>query len=394
MDLAAISASPVGKLVPIRWLDPWQGGIHDHQAFVPDPLPVELDALELSGATWSVVVAAATALAKLDQAGSQVPNPDLLRRPALRREAQSTSALEGTYAAFTDLLEADLDEDKPARSAEVREVLNYVRTAELAFGWIADRPITLGLLGELQKTLVRGTAGELSDAGGVRDRQVLIGGHRLPIHEARFVPSPPGDVLQSGVDEWMRWINAARPMPEVIRAALAHYQFETLHPFSDGNGRLGRLLVVLQLMQYGVLHHPLLIVSPWFEARRREYQDQLLRVSRTGDFNTWIAFFGEGLRAQAAETLRRLEALLDYQDELRNVIRQQGIRGVRARLMEGVIGQPVIAVSWAASHYGVSYQAANEAIAKLVRAGVLEEMTGRNYDRLFASRRVLAVVEN
>src|SRR3954454_8530370 len=132
MDLAAISASPVGKLVPIRWLDPWQGGIHDHQAFVPDPLPVELDALELSGATWSVVVAAATALAKLDQAGRQVPNPDLLRRPALRREAQSTSALEGTYAAFTDLLEADLDE-RASRSAEIREVLNYVAAAEHAF---------------------------------------------------------------------------------------------------------------------------------------------------------------------------------------------------------------------------------------------------------------------
>src|SRR3954452_20234948 len=165
MDLAAISASPVGKLVAIRWLDPWQGGIHDHQTFVPDPLPVELGALELSGATWSVVVGAGSALAKLDQAGSQVPNPDLLRRPALRREAQSTSALEGTYAAFTDLLEADLDERRQVRSAEVHEVLNYVDAAEKAFEWIADRPITRGLLGQLQQPLVRETRGELPDAG-------------------------------------------------------------------------------------------------------------------------------------------------------------------------------------------------------------------------------------
>jgi Fic family protein len=179
----------------------------------------------------------------------------------------------------------------------------------------------------------------------------------------------------------------------VIRAALAHYQFETLHPFSDGNGRLGRLIVVLQLMQYGVLRYPLLIVSPWFEARRREYQDHLLRTSQTGDFDAWVAFFADGLRAQAGETLRRVEALLHYQESLRRTIREQRIRGVRARLMEDLIGQPIVAVTWAQKRYGVSYQAANEAVARLVRDGVLRETTGRNYSRVFAATRVLTIVE-
>jgi len=394
MELETIGASPVGYLVPISGFDPVRGETYEHQAFVPHALPTSLAALEMAPETWSQVVAASAALAQLDQAGRQVPSPELFRRPTLRREAQSTSALEGTYAAFTDLLEADLDEDRATRSAEVREVLNYVRAAEYAFDWIEDRPLTLSLLGQLQTTLVKGTAGELDDAGGIRDRQVVIGAKRRPVAQARFIPPPPGDLLRAGVDDWLSWINAPSDIPQVVRAALAHYQFETLHPFSDGNGRLGRLIVVLQLMQYGVLHYSLLIVSPWFEARRREYQDSLLRVSQTGNFDGWIRFFSTGLEAQARETHHRIEALLDYQDELRSLIRDKRIRGVRAQIMEDLVGQPIITVGWAKSRYGVSYQAANEAVSRLVKDGVLREMTGRNYNRLFASGRVLNIVEN
>ena len=394
MTLEALAQSPVGHLVAISGTDPGHGEHYEHQAFVPDPLPARLAELRLSPATWSAVVGAATALAKLDQAGRQVPSPQLLRRPTLRREAQSTSALEGTHAAFTDLLEADLSEGRGSRSAEVGEVLNYVQAAERAFDWIEQRPLTLGVLGELQRILVRGTPGELSDVGGIRDRQVFVGAQRRPITEARYVPPPPGDLLRSGVDAWLRWLNGPDDIPAVVRAALAHYQFESLHPFSDGNGRLGRLIVVLQLMREEVLHYSLLIVSPWFEARRRQYQDELLRVSQTGDFDPWVRFFSDGLHAQAVETVKRIEALLDYQDELRTLIRDQRIRGVRAQIMEDIVGQPLIAVPWAKSRYGVSYQAVNEAVAKLVRDGILQEMTGRNYDRLFASTRVLRIVEN
>jgi Fic family protein len=393
MDLDAITGSPVGQLVPIQGIDPYRGEFYEHQAFVPEPLPYALRELELTPDTWATVVDAAAALAKLDQAGRQVPSPELLRRPTLRREAQSTSALEGTYAAFTDLLEADLDQERGSRSAEVREVFNYVEAAERAFEWIQDRPITLPLLGQLQRRLVRDTPGELSDAGGIRDRQVVVGPQRRPIVESRYIPPPPGDLLQAGVDAWLKWLNSRSDMPDVVRAALAHYQFETLHPFSDGNGRLGRLIVVLQLMQYGVLHYPILIVSPWFEARRREYQDELLGVSQTGNFDPWVQFFAEGLRAQAGETHKRIEALLDYQDEMRNLIRSQRIRGVRAQIMEDIVGQPIIAVPWARTKYGVSYQAANESVSRLVRDGILREMTGRNYDRLFASTRVLNIIE-
>jgi len=391
MDLDAIRNSPIGSLVPISGTDARTGRAFEHMAFQPVPLPDEIP--QLTNATWLVVVEASEALARLDQGGRLIPAPELLRRPAVRREAQSTSALEGTYAAFTDLLEADLEEDEGPATGAIRELLNYVRAAEQAFDWISERPLTLGFIGQLQRILVQGTAGDLSDAGGIRDRQVVVGPRGVPVTEARYVPPPNGDTLRVGVEAWLEWLSQDSPLPPVLRAALAHYQFEALHPFSDGNGRIGRLLVVLQLMQYGVLREPLLVVSPWFEERRREYQDHLLTLSQTGDYAPWVAFFCEGIRAQAVSTMERVEKLLDYQAELRELVRSRNIRGVAARIAEDLIGNPMIQPTWAAKHYGVSYQAANQGMQRLLGEQVLEEMTGRRYDRMFGSRRVLALLQ-
>src|ERR1700761_979804 len=171
MDVARLTASPVGRLVPILGPDPVSHEIVEGRAFLPEPLPRDIT---LSTPTWNRVNAASAALARLDGAARLMPRPELLRRPALRREAQSTSALEGTFAPFADVLAADRD-DKPNISAEVREILNFESMAELAFSWPEQRPMTISMLGELQRTLVRDTAAELSDAGGLRDRIVVIG---------------------------------------------------------------------------------------------------------------------------------------------------------------------------------------------------------------------------
>ncbi len=390
MDVAALKDSPVGILVPVSGTDGRTGDTYDYEAFLPNPLSETVD---LSTETWNQVVAASSALTRLDQAGRQVPNPALLRRPSIRREAQSTSALEGTHAAFTDLLDADIDEDQ-SPSAAVTEVLNYVRAAEQAFDWIVERPITKTLLCELQAMLVRGTDGDLPDAGGIRSRQVLIGPQGCSVGEARFVPPPAGDQLQAGLDQWITWVNEPGELPAVVRSALAHYQFEALHPFSDGNGRIGRLVIVLHLMRAGVLSEPLLVVSPWFEARRHEYQDQLLALSQTGDFNAWIQFFCQGLEAQANHTASKIQQLLSFQTDLREMVRQGAITGTAAKITEDLIGVPVVSPKWAARRYDVSYQAANTAIAKLVENGILVEITGRTYRRVFASRQVLRIVES
>ena len=331
MDLAAIAQSPTAT--SCRSAESTRGveSITSTKRSSRTRFPNDWRSLRLSPDTWSVVVGAAAALARLDQAGRQVPNPELFRRPTLRREAQSTSALEGTHAAFTDLLEADLDEGRTTRSAEVREVLNYVQAAEHAFQWIEERPLTIGVLGELQRILVRHTPGDLSDAGGIRDRHVVVGAQRHPITESRYVPPPPGVGLRASVDAWLHWLNAPSDIPAVVRAALAHYPFESLHPFSDDNGRLGRLIVVLQLMRYEVLHYSLLIVSPWFEARRRGSRCAAARqpngrIRPVGPILSRTLF--EHRPTKRSHVSRRSSTT---RRERRTLIRDRRVRGVRAQ---------------------------------------------------------------
>lgn len=371
-----MGASPIGTLVPISGTDGRSGDHYDCHAYLANALP---RSIELSSKTWTVVVQAESMLARLDQAARLIPTPALLRRPTLQREAQSTSALEGTFAPLEAVLESDA-EDWDQLSAEVQEIVNYVFAAEEAFGWIGERPITAGLVSSLQGILVQGTPGEYSDAGGVRDRHVFIGPPDAPIEEARFVPAPFGDQLAGGFQAWVEWINdPPEHMPAVVQAALAHYQFETLHPFSDGNGRIGRLLIVLQLLQLDILKEPILVVSPWFESRRSQYQDALLSLSSTGDWDSWVEFFATGVRAAAQTTTHRIAALLRWREHALGVVRAAGISGVAERVAGELIGGPVLRASIVKKRHGVSHQAAMNALRRLVAVGLVEEKPGRGY---------------
>jgi Fic family protein len=361
------------------------------RAFLPDRLPIEIT---LSTATWGRVNTASAALARLDGAARLMPRPELLRRPALRREAQSTSALEGTYAPFADVLAADPG-DEPNMTAEMREILNFESMAELAFSWPEDRPMTLSMLGELQRTLVRDTPGELSDAGGLRDRIVVIGAPGRGFDQARFVPPPPGDQLRSGVEDMLRWIEDPPELPAVVQAAMVHYQFETLHPYSDGNGRLGRLLVIVQLLRGALIREPLLVVSPWFEQRRAAYQEALLDLSLRGDWDAWIAFFAEGVAASAVESQRKVERLVALQAELRSEVQRAGKRGVAERLAGDLIGSPYLTREDVARQYEVSGQGAHNALKTLADLGIIELVGIRSSGaHLYMARRVVEVVSS
>jgi Fic family protein len=361
-------------------------------AFLPDSLPREL---VLSTTTWTTVNAATAALARLDGAARLIPEPSLLRRPTLRREAQSTSALEGTYAPFTEVLAAE-GEDQQQLTAEVREVLNFEQMAELAFSWPEDRRLTITMLGELQKTLVRGTAGELSDAGQLRDRIVVIGAPGVGFDETRFVPPPPGDQLRAGVEDLLNWVASPPDLPTVILAALAHYQFESLHPYSDGNGRLGRLLVIVQLLRGAVIREPLLVVSPWFERRRDQYQDELLELSCRGDWDQWVSFFAEGVAASAVDSQRKVERLVALQDELRHRVQQANKRGSAERLAADLVGHPYVDRPWVAARLGLSGQGAQNAINTLLELGVLEPAGIRpsSNARIYVAREVVDVASS
>ena len=379
----------MGQLVPILGPDPATHEVVEGQAFLPARLPRDLT---LSTRSWNAVSGATAALARLDGAARLIPNPQLLRRPALRREAQSTSALEGTYAPFADVLAADED-DESSMSAELREVLNFERTAELAFSWPEERPLTLGMLGELQRTLVHGTAGELSDAGGLRDRIVVIGARGRSFDSARFVPPPPGDPLRAEVQALLDWMESPPELPTVVQAAMAHYQFETLHPYSDGNGRLGRLLVIVQLLRGALIREPLLVVSPWFERRREQYQDSLLELSCDGDWDAWIAFFADGVAASAAESQLKVERLVELQSQLRATVQQAGKRGAAERLAADLVGTPFVTRREVARRYELSGQGAINAINSLVDLGVLQESGNVSRGaRLFVAAEVVQIV--
>lgn len=370
MNIAALRKSPIGELIPITGTDGRSGDEYHCHAYLAHALP---SSVQLSNRTWSVVVEAQSMLARLDQATRLIPTPSLLRRPTLQREAQSTSALEGTFAPLEAVLESDA-EDWDNLSSDVREIVNYVHAAEEAFGWIGERPITAGLIASLQRILVAGTAGQHSDAGGLRDRHVFIGPRDAPIAEARFVPAPFGDQLASGFEAWVKWVNdPPEDTPGVVQAALAHYQFETLHPFSDGNGRIGRLLIVLQLMQLGILREPILVVSPWFESRRTQYQDALLALTATGDWDSWVRFFATGIRAAAQTTTQKIGALLAWQERARATVRAARISGVAERVADELIGGPLLRASTISKRHGLSHQGAMNALRRLAEVGLLEE---------------------
>ena len=353
--------------MPILGPDPVTHEMVEGQAFLPARLPRDLT---LTTATWTTVNTATAALARLDGAARLIPNPGLLRRPTLRREAQSTSALEGTYAPFVDVLAADR-EDQQHMTAEIHEILNFELMAELAFSWPEDRPLTLGMLNELQSILVEGTAGELSDAGGLRDRIVVIGAPGRGFADARFVPPPNGDQLRGGVEDLLGWIQSPPALPTVVQAAMTHYQFETLHPYADGNGRLGRLLVIVQLLRGAVIREPLLVVSPWFEQRRELYQEALLELSCSGDWDKWIAFFAEGVAAAATESQRKVEALVALQGELRKKVQAAGKRGVAEQLAADLVGLPYVTRADVAARYNLSHQGAINAIKTLAELKIL-----------------------
>lgn len=384
-----------GSLVPIRGPHPTLGD-WTHFAFVPRPLGESMP--ELSPTTYLAVGDARAALAALDNTARQLPNPRLLRTPTLRQEAQSTSELEGTYSPLRDVLTAD--EDDPG-TAELVEVLNYVRMANAGFTAIErGQALSPGLISELQGMLMRGTPLHVV-SGRLRDSQVVIGVREdadlagLPVKNARFVPAPPGMALETGVSDlvaWMRADHRSRIDP-VVAAAMSHYQFETLHPFRDGNGRLGRFLIVVQLLTTGVLTEPTLTVSPWFESRRADYYDRLLGVSTHNAWDDFVSFFAEGLRSAADQTRRQMLALVAVQGELKERLRAEGVRAESAHgLIDFAVANPSFTVRSVEAALGLSYQRANKVVRQLVDLQVLNEVNPGAYRRRFVAPRVIGVL--
>lgn len=390
-----LSSSPVGTVEIVRGHDFRFGEDFEVPAFLPSPLPRVVD---LSPACWRGIADAQEALGRLDASTALIKNPQLLTRLATRREAVGTSAIEGTFANLTDVYAADaMDLDSPQDlPPNLREIRNYMRVAEEAYRWVVDRPITLGLLKALQSDLVEGTPAAATDRGAIRTQQVYIGVSNRPISEARYVPPPEGDRLSVMMEDWVEWVNEPARRPDVPLLAvlpMAHYQFESIHPFHDGNGRLGRLVMILQLLRANVLRSPSLSLSPWLREHEQEYRDMLLETSATGDWNALVTFFSRAIAEQSRDTTRRVVQLLELRERLSDDVRTALPKARLAlEIAENLIANPIVSAASATQIHGRSNQANRDAIHKLVDLGLLAPFNDDTYGRLFWNAEVFRII--
>jgi Fic family protein len=357
--------------------------------FVPNPLPPEVPL------SWGLVQensAADRALSELAGVARLLPNPHLLINPFMRREAVLSSRIEGTQASLSDLLFFEAAGGIEPNPADVREVLNYVRALEHSLKRLAKLPVSLRLIREAHHDLMKGVRGEEMTPGEFRQRQNWIGPPGCRLEDATYVP-PPVPEMTEALDHFEKYLHARSDFPPLIRLGLIHYAFEAIHPFLDGNGRIGRLLLTLLLCSEKLLPEPLLYLSAYFERHRRQYYDLLLAVSQHGAWDEWIAFFLRGVAEQSRDAIRRASRLMDLWGEYRKKV--QGVRSsaVSLRLVDELFSYPAITIPLASKHLRVTYASAQLNVEKLVRSQILRETTGRRRNRIFIAPEIIRIIE-
>lgn len=359
-------------------------------AFIPDGLPPTLEMgeqlqLALSTADWD--------LAQLSALVARYPFPRLLRQPFVRQEAVLSSRIEGTRASLSDVLRFESAQLSFLENADdVREVHNYVRAVDFALERLATLPISLRLIREIHAHLMEGVRGGYLTPGEFRRSQNWIGSAGSTIDSATYVP-PPVDDMHRGLANLEAFIHAPSKMPSLLRLGVIHYQFEAIHPFLDGNGRVGRLLLVVLLQQWGLLSVPLLNLSAYFERFRQEYYDRLLAVSQQGAWEDWLRFFLRGVSQQSQDSLHRLSKLEALRSRYDVVVRADKHATRMASFVDHLFSRPIFSVVQLTKEVDVPYVAVNRYVAKLVDAGILKEATGYKRNRIFVAHEVLKALE-
>lgn len=377
MQASDFSAEAPGRLVPCPLGRP---------AFAPAPLPPELRL------DWNLVakLAKAThAVGALAGVARTLPNPHLLISPFIRREAVLSSRIEGTRSTLSDLVLFEAGGPSPSGLEDVKEVANYVTALEYGRRRLAELPLSLRLIREMHRELMRGVRGENQMPGEFRRDQNWIGG--VSIATATFVP-PPVPEMTAALDAFEKYLHATSELPPLVRFALVHYQFEAIHPFADGNGRIGRLLLTLLFLSESLIPEPLLYASAFFEKHRREYYDLLLAVSQEGRWTEWIDFFLSAIEEQAQDAVARSNRLLDLKEHFLREAHNIGATAPMLRLIERLFARPAVAIADVAKELDLTYRGAALIIEKLVDAGILREMTGQARNRVFACTQLLDVV--
>lgn len=359
MDISLFLGGSPGTLLPIT--TNWGVGDGTDHAFVPAPLPPDWD---FPAELWPLLMEATNRLSLLEGFGRKLVDPMILLRPMRDREAIRSSEIEGIYANPKELLLFELDSKD--RGGDTREVLNYRQAMQAAEQ--TDLPLCLRLLRELHRILMDGVRGEEKTPGEFRRVQVAIG------RRGKFIPPPPGMLLEP-LSHFEAYLHTDRPKyHKLVDCFLAHYQFETIHPFSDGNGRVGRLLLSLMIQQSCSLTQPWLYLSEYFERNREGYYEGLFRVSTEAAWADWIAYCLTGVCEQADLTIQRFEKLLDARQAYIERVQQMNGPARLVGIVESIVESPFVRVTSVRDRFGVSYNAAKSDIEKLVKAGVLTEL--------------------
>jgi Fic family protein len=357
-------------------------------AFIPAPLPPEISydphlVLALSRAD--------AALSELSGLGRHIINPHLLIASYVRKEAVLSSRIEGTRAGIAELFLDDLEKPNSASSsADLTEVQNYVAALEYGIDRLNSLPLSLRLVREIHGQLMVRVRGGNATPGEFRRSQNWIGPPGSTLANAPYVP-PPADIMMDILANWEVFLQDRGNFPELIQCAILHEQFEAIHPFLDGNGRVGRLLITLFLIERGRLSQPLLYFSAYLEAHRQEYYDLLQRVRTLGDWNSWLYFFLGGVEETSMQAVRQAGALMDLREKLHHKIRSNPKAAV---LIDPLFTNPYMTVSRAAELLHVSLPTARQNVKELEEVGILQEVTGRAWGKTYVAIQILKLIDN
>lgn len=373
MNPAEFANSPTGHLVPT---------IGGQMAYVPEPLPPTLDYAALA----LPLAAAMQAIGELNGAGRGLTDPSLVIRPLQRKEALLSSSMEGTYSTANALAMAEADAEAYVDESTI-EVRNYIRAFEVADRLRLELPISNRLIKQTHFELLRGARGDRGAhkrPGEYKDQQNFIGGRNRQIENARFIPPPPAEA-ENAMADLERYINRQQrgTTPAIIDAALFHYQFETIHPFADGNGRVGRILLPIFLMQEGILERPLLYFSPAVEGRKDDYVDLMLAVSRSGDWTGWIQFFLDMVVSSCRSACRTLSELDRLRQDFRARVTSSGGTARDMMTIDDLFARPVVSIPQIAERRGITYPAAKAAVDRLIALHILSEIDATANPKLF-----------
>jgi len=357
-------------------------------AFIPSPLP---PAIKYTSEVVLSLSRADAALSELSGLGKYLPNPHLLTNAYIRREAVLSSRIEGTRAGLSDMWLEEFDpKEKESKDPDLNEVKNYVVAMEFGIQRLIELPLSLRLIREIHEKLMKGVRGDHATPGEFRRSQNWIGPAGSTLSNATYVPPPPEE-MKACLANWEDYLQNRNQFPELIQCALLHEQFEAIHPFLDGNGRVGRLLITLFLIERGRLTQPLLYLSSYFESHRQEYYTYLQKVKTDGDWNNWILFFLNGVTEtaqQAARQANQITALREkYLKELRETPKA-------VALIDPLFQNPYMTIARATQLLNITHPTARQVIKVLEDAGVLQEVTGREWGRIYKANEISRTIES